>query len=133
MLGIQKGFKVEDFYRQPHDVKSFEDLYSVYVLFEEQRKQRSMETLGALGGNNLPNLEPDEFVDWLVKRGICPHALIIPNSRYHFENIVLLDSEMGLRMPDPKLSIGEVPVLFFQALNIVRGERAKLKQEEKSA
>lgn len=76
-------------------------------------------------------MKSDDFVDWLVKRGVCPHAVVTANSRYHFENSVLLDGEMGLNMPDPKLSIGETPALFFQALNIVRAERAKVKEEDR--
>lgn len=130
MLNLKNGIELEDFYRKKHVVKSFIDLLSLHDLFESQRLQRAKDKLGLLGGN-VPNMKADDFLDWLVKRGICPHAVVTANSRYHFENSVLLDGEMGMQMPDPKLSIGDTPSLFFQALNIVRSERSKVKEEER--
>ncbi len=83
-----------------------------------------------MSGGKAPAMEPDSYADWLIKRGICPHALITNNSKYHFENSLLLDSEMGLSMPDPTKSMGDTPELFFQALKIVRYEKSKVKEEE---
>lgn len=72
-------------------------------------------------------MEPDEYTDWLIKRGICPHAIITKNSQYHFESSVLLDGEMGLTLP---YGLNETPELFFQGLKIVRSARAKAKEED---
>jgi hypothetical protein len=75
----------------------------------------------------VPGMEPDDYTDWLIKRGICPHALTSKNSQYHFENTVLCDGEMGLHMPD---GLNKTPELFFQSLKIVRSARAKAKEED---
>jgi hypothetical protein len=98
-------------------------------LFEEQRLERAVEKLGFMGAG-MPVMEPDNLLDWLVKRGICPHALVSINSKYHFENIALLDGEMSLSLPDQNVSIGQTPSIFFQALSIVRTEKFKVRQEE---
>lgn len=82
-------------------------------------------------GADVGEIEPDEFSDWLIRRGICPHSVISVNSRYHFENLILLDGEMGLTLPDPSKSIGDTPSIFWQALNLVRGAKAKVREEEK--
>jgi hypothetical protein len=129
LLNIEKGVTLQDYKRQEHSIKSFEELYRLYELWEAQRIERAKEKLAGIGGA-VPEMEPDDFTDWLIKRGICPHALVSTNSRYHFENVVLLDSDMGLRLPDQSVSISDTPAIFFQALGIVRSARAKVRQEE---
>ena len=130
LLKMASGVSLEDFYRNEVWVYGFDDLYKLYQLFEEQRLKRAAEKLGLMGGS-VPNMEADDFTDWLVKRGICPHALVSANSRYLFETCVLLDGEMGLTFPDPKLSIGETPALFFQALNTVRASKHRVREEDR--
>ncbi len=132
LLKLRDGAWLEDYYKQPHFVTSFSDLCELKETFEAQRNQRAREKLGA-SAESMPKMEPDDLVDWLVKRGICPHALVSTNSKYHFENSVLLDNEMGLNMPDPKLSIGETPHIYFQSIGIVRHERSKVKEEERES
>lgn len=123
---------MEDFYKLEHTIHNENELYSLYELWEEQRLGHITKQLGSLAvANKPPQMTRDVFVDWLVKRGICPHAIATANSRYHFENVIMLDSEMGLHMPDPKLSLGETPGIFFNAVNIVRSERAKAREEDK--
>lgn len=82
-------------------------------------------------GGNVPDMEPDEYCDWLIRRGICPHSVITDNSKYHFENSVLLDGEMGLNLPNGSESLSDTPALFFQALGVVRQSRSKVREEEK--
>lgn len=130
LLGFKRTVEIEDFYRNKHQVTSQQDLFNVYEISEKQRIEKSTAQLQMMGGISTSGMAPDPYSDWLIKRGICPHALIETNSRYHFETCVMLDSEMGLKLPDPKLSIGETPALFFQALAIIRSARSKVKQEE---
>jgi hypothetical protein len=122
-----KPKQVEDFNRNKHWVYSELDLQRLYKLSEDQRIEKSRKLLGEYGNNNM---EPDSYCDWLVRRGICPHAIVTANSRYHFENSVLMDSEMGLKLPDPQVSLSETPAIFFQAVSVVRSERAKVKEED---
>lgn len=127
---MSKGVELEDFMRQKHLIKTHEDLYELYVLSENQRIERSISKLSAFG-QNVTELEPDSYLDWLVRVGICPHAIVTDNSRYHLEAVVLLDGQMGLSMPDQNKSLGETPAIFFQSLNIVRRERSLLRTEKK--
>lgn len=110
-------------------MRSEEELQALHTLFEEQRIERTKAKLGAMGGS-IPEMEPDDYCDWLVRRGICPHAITSLNSKYHFETCVLLDGDMGLRLPGNE-SIGDTPSIFFQALNVVRATRASIREEEK--
>jgi hypothetical protein len=122
---------MEDFYRTEHWIYGPSDLYKLYELSEKQRIEKSRRQLGLFNPEALSGeMEPDPYSDWLIRRGICPHALVTTNSRYHFENSVLMDSEMGLKLPDPQASLSDTPAIFFQAVSIVRSERAKVKEED---
>lgn len=37
---------------------------------------------------------------------------------------------MGLKLPDPQASLSDTPAVFFQAVSIVRSERAKVREED---
>lgn len=125
---MSSGVELEDFMRNKVTVSNEDELYALYEAWERQRAERSIEKLKAFG-QNVEHLDPDPYLDWLIKRGICPHALVSDNSKYHFETVVILDSDMGVRFPDPNLTMGDNPSLFFQSLNIVREQRRMVKEE----
>jgi hypothetical protein len=127
---MSKGLEMEDFYRKLVTVRTESDLFNLYKTFESQRIEHSRLKLSLMGGD-APEMEPDDYSDWLIRRGVCPHSIITDNSRYHFENSVLLDGEMGLKLPNGSESIGDTPSIFFQAISIVRQERTKVREEEK--
>lgn len=132
-LGWKNPHKLQDYNRKEYIVRTPEALYELYELWEKQRIARSQEKLSLMSGGQAPEMERDNYADWLLKRGICPHALVTSNSKYHLENSVLLDAEMGLILPDPKCSLGDTPELFFQALRVVRYEKGLVRQEETDA
>lgn len=109
-------------------VQNEEELYTLYETWEKQRINHTLSKFRQMG-QEISELEPDPYLDWLIGRGICPHALVNAHSKYHFETVVILDGEMGLKLPDPNLSLGDTPSLFFQSLNIVREQRRLVKEE----
>jgi hypothetical protein len=125
---MAKGVELEDFMRNKVIVHDEDELYALYKSWESQRVAKAIEKIRSFG-QDVDAIEPDPYLDWLVKRGICPHAIVSENSKYHFESIVILDSEMGVKMPDPVANVGDNPAIFFQSLNIVREQRRKAKED----
>lgn len=126
-----KPRNVEDFYRTPRLIQNETELYELYTVSEKQRIEKSRQLLGQFNPEAVNgSIDPDPYSDWLIKRGICPYGVITANSRYHFENSVLMDSDTGLKLPDPQASLSDTPAIFFQAVSTVRSERAKVKEED---
>ena len=97
-------------------------LYAMYEAFENGRIQSAK----ALVGDRA--MQGDSFCKFLALRtDLCPHSLITPESSYWLETVSILDGEMGLTLPD---KAQDVPNIFYEALAIVRGERARVNRED---
>lgn len=94
----------------------------MYQKFEESRVNKAKAIVGD------KEIRPDSFCKFIVDRtDFCPHELVSPNSNYWMEVVSSFDGEMGLTLPDKAT---EIPALFFDALSIVRSERAKVNKED---
>lgn len=94
----------------------------MYLKFEEQRVNKAKSLIGD------KEIRPDSFCKFIVDRTeLCPHELIDANSNYWMEVVSSFDGEMGLSLPD---KASETPALFFEALSIVRNEKAKVNKED---
>lgn len=113
---------MEDFYHKKIKITSQEELYELYILYSDQWVEHTRQKI-----SGKPKIGRDSFLDWILKVGICPHGVITANSRYWIELINICDGEMGVTLP---FSVTETPDIFFQALGIVRGERAEIRAEE---
>jgi RNA polymerase subunit RPABC4/transcription elongation factor Spt4 len=95
----------------------------MYETFEDKRIEKAK----ALVGNRA--ISRDHFCKFLVERtNFCPHQLVDANTSYWLETIVLLDGEQGLTLP---ALMHEIPIVFFDALSIVRSARAQARKEDK--
>ena len=79
-----------------------------------------MESAKSLPG--MGDIKPDGYLEWMLKRRICPKGVLSAQSMYLLEQISVLDGDMGLTLP---CELGLVPALFFQALRIIREIKAE--------
>jgi hypothetical protein len=102
---------------------TYEELHKMYADFEAKRIEKAM----ALVGNR--SIKPDHFCKFLVTRtDFCPHRLLDSSSSYWLETITLLDGEQGVTLP---AAMGDIPIIFFDALSVVRTSRAQARKEDK--
>jgi hypothetical protein len=102
---------------------SFEELHSMYTEFEKVRIEKAQAMVG------IRPMKPDHFCKFLVDRTqFCPHKLLDSMTTYWLETITLLDGEQGVTLPAP---MDEIPIVFFDALSIVRNARAMARKEDK--
>lgn len=98
------------------------DLHKLYEKFENERVRNAEKLTGKSG------IRPDHFVKFLAERtDFCPHALFDANTLYWHDTVSILDSEMGLNLPE---GLKGTPAMFFDALSLVRSERARVRKEE---
>lgn len=99
------------------------ELLEVYQKFEKSRVEKAEKATNQIG-----KIKPDPFSKFIVERtDLCPHQIITKNSDYWLETLVLVDGEQGLTLPGP---MEDLPVVFYDALSIVRSARAKVRKEE---
>ncbi len=102
---------------------SFEELHKMYETFEAKRIEKAQGLLGKM------KMKPDHFCKFLVERtAFCPHKLVDASTNYWLETVSLLDGEMGMTLPG---KMEEIPLIFFEALAIVRTARAQARREDK--
>jgi hypothetical protein len=104
---------VKDFYRKPVILHSEEDLYK----FHEKNAQDKADSASK---KMHQKVLPDDFAPWLFKSGICPYGVISSTSKYWMELMSIMDTEMGLNLPD---TYKNVPSIFFDVLRIHRDSR----------
>lgn len=103
----------KDYYRNPVTLNSEEDLYEFYETDSKTQAEVASEKMHK-------KILPDDFYTWIFKRGICPYGIISPTSKYWMELMSIMDTEMGLNLPD---TYSNVPSIFFDALRIHRDSR----------
>jgi len=70
----------------------------------------------------MGDIKPDGYLEWMLKRRFCPKGVVSMQSMYLIEQIQLLDTDMGVTLP---YSYNDIPVLFIQALRIIREIKAE--------
>ena len=119
---MQAPFKdkpaVKDYFHKEHTIETRDDLYNLYVVDSQAQVDKYNEQFSG-------DFKPDGYLEWMLKRKICPKGVISSQSMYLLEQIMLLDGEMGLTLPCP---MDELPALFLQALRIIREVRAEGKE-----
>ena len=119
-----ESWDLVDFYRNKVKVINLTELYNLYIIFTDQQKKKLMK--------DMPGLKDpgrDTFLDWCKKRLVCPLGIITENSYYWIETIAICDSEYSLNTP---YGVVDTPDIFYQALGIIRKEKAEIQQEEAS-
>lgn len=102
---------------------SLEELLVMHQNFEEIRIKKAQ----SLVGNR--KMTPDPLCKFIVERThFCPHKMSDANTNYWLETISLLDGEMGLTLP---CDADQIPMVFFEALAIIRSARSQVRKEEK--
>ena len=120
---LKDGWELSDFYRKEVIwVHNLEELYALYLVNAQEHVEY---TLRKVPG--MKRFQKDVYLDWLVKAGICPQSIITRNSKYWLETVSYCDGEMGLSLPG---RMDELPNLFFEALRIVRNEKANVREQE---
>jgi hypothetical protein len=119
-LGSPNAFKAV-LRKQLGAPQDFGELFLCYEKFEGERVKNAEKL-------TKKKVKPDHFVKFLADRcEVCPHNLVSPFSAYLIETMSMLDGEMGLTLPAP---LADIPVLFFEALAIVRSSRHQAKSED---
>ena len=103
----------KDYFRKPIILTNEQDLYDFHARDSQIQSDIAFKKTGR-------KMEPDEFYEWLFKRGICPYGVISSSSKYWMELMSIMDSEMGLNLPD---TYKNVPSIFFDVLRIHRDSR----------
>ena len=106
-------------------VINLNELNNLYIIFTDQQTENFRKKFP-----ELKEVGRDSFLDWCVKRKICPQSIITDNSYYWVETIAICDSEYSLQTP---YGVVDTPDLFYQALGIIRKERATIMQEESAS
>ena len=103
----------KDYFRKPVKLDSEESLYKFYDTDSVVQAEVASKKMRR-------KVAPDDFYTWIFKRGICPYGVISPTSKYWMELMSIMDSEMGLSLPD---TYKNVPSIFFDVLRIHRDSR----------
>ncbi len=102
---------------------SFSELCEMHERFEANRIKKAKAIVG-----DRP-MRPDHLMKFVVERTqLCPHKILTAISAYWLETVNILDGEMGLTLPAP---MSDVPMLFYEALGVVRDARAQAAKEDK--
>jgi RNA polymerase subunit RPABC4/transcription elongation factor Spt4 len=95
----------------------------MYTEFEAKRVEKAQAMIG-----NRP-IKADHFCKFLVDRTqFCPHKLLDSTTSYWLETITLLDGDHGVTLP---ATMDQIPIVFFDALSVVRSSRALARKEDK--